>query len=103
MRKWTRALRSSATGEEEGGGEGVERRVPKARRISMEQGGGSMAGSKRTWVEVLADLRRQRHAGFVVRDGEGQRRRGRRAVLVSEDDSSEADGVMIEGQLHEGS
>ena len=68
----------------------------------MEQGGASMTGSKRTWVEALADLRRQRHAGSVVRDGEGRRRRGRRAVLVSEDNMSEAEGV-IEGQLHEGS
>ena len=100
-RKWTRALRSSANGEEEGGGEGVRRRVPKARRISMDQGDASTTGSKRTWEEALADLRRQRHAGFVDRDGAGRRRGGRRAVMVSEDDSSEAEGG-IEEQSHEG-
>jgi len=100
-RKWTRALRSSANGEEEGEGEGVRRRVPKARRISMDQGDASVTGNKRTWEEALADLRRQRHAGFVNGGGAGRRRGGRRAVMVSEDDLSEAEGGTEE-QLHVG-
>ena len=100
-RKWTRALRSSANGEEEGEGEGVRRRAPKARRISMDQGDASVTGNKRTWEEALADLRRQRHAGFVDGDGAGRRRGGRRAVMVSEDDLSEAEGGTEE-QLHVG-
>ena len=54
-RTWTKALRSSATGEGEEGEEGVERRVPKARRIIMEQGGEGTAGLKRTWAAALAD------------------------------------------------